>query len=108
MTPVRMTNGLRQEIVWVSYAVANDSSFLAGVVRYAYQQTCSTRGIVSLQWLLIMCEAARHACVATKNWEEADRAERLYRRARKIEKRLVWRKRDQALEEAKAQAKLGA
>ncbi len=90
----RIQASIRQEIVWILYPLANSQSYIAGVTRYAFNQACSCKGITSLQWLMVAAESARHVYVAAQDWEHADRAEMLYKRCRKIEKRTVWRSRD--------------
>jgi hypothetical protein len=101
--------GIRQELTWVLYGLAsNTTSYFAGVARYAFSQSCSTRGSQSLQWILIAAEASKATFLDLRDWDNADRAEALYRRVRKIERRVMWRKRDAQQREAFSGLKLEA
>lgn len=102
-----MLQSIRQEMTWVQYALAPDSSFMAGVARYALSQMLISKGLLHLQWMLLFLEAAKHAAVARADWAEADRAERLSKRCKRIERRVVWRSRDRELRQ-EVTLKLGA
>ena len=94
MVKPRIQASIRQEVTWVLYPLANSQSYVAGVARYAFNQSCSCRGLIGLQWLMVAADAARHVYVASKDWDNADRAQALYKRCRRVESRTVWRARD--------------
>lgn len=90
-------NSIRQELTWVLYPLSGATgNYMAGMARIAFGQACALTGVVRLQWILMACEASRHAYAGMQDWANAERAEKLYKRCRKIERRAVWRQRDRA------------
>ncbi len=88
-------HNIRQELTWVLYPLSgNTTHHMANMAKISFGQACATRGTISLQWILLACECSRHTYMNIQDWANADRAEKLYKRCKKIERRVIWRKRD--------------